>query len=322
MFLLTRRSALASAAVLLASAAHGFPDRPVRIIVPFPPGQAADLFARLLADQLSSMWPHRVVVENRAGGAGAVGLEAGKQAAPDGHTLTMGTSGTLAVNPNVIARLPYDPVADFAPVSNVFIVPLVLVAHPEFPANSVAELVARAKAAPGEINYASAGPGTAQHLAAELFQTRTGIRMTHVPYRGSAPAMTDVIAGVVPVMMDSVTAALGHIRAGRVRPLAVTSATRAPLLPEVPTVAETVAPGYEATGWSGIVAPAATPPALVARISADIQAALAVPATRQRMIEMGGIPAAGPPEAFGAFIRAEIAKWGEVARAANVRLDG
>ena len=322
MFPLTRRAALASAAVVLAPFAHAFPDRPVRIIVPFPPGQAADLFARLLADQLSTMWPHRVVVENRAGGAGAVGLEAGKQAAPDGHTLIMGTSGTLAVNPNVIARLPYDPVADFAPVSNVFIVPLVLVVHPEFPATSAADVVARAKAAPGEINYASAGPGTAQHLAAELFLTRTGIRMTHVPYRGSAPAMTDVIAGVVPVMMDSVTAALGHIRAGRVRPLAVTSATRAPLLPDVPTVAETVAPGYEATGWSGIVVPAATPPALVEKISADIQAALAAPATRQRMIEMGGIPAAGPPEAFGAFIRAEIAKWGEVARAANVRLDG
>jgi tripartite-type tricarboxylate transporter receptor subunit TctC len=319
---LSRRAALASAVLLLAPVAHAYPDRPVRIIVPFPPGQAADLFARLLADRLSAMWPHRVLVENRAGGAGAVGLEAGKQAAPDGHTLIMGTSGTLGINPNVIARLPYDPIADFAPVSNVFLAPLVLVVHPEFPARTVQDLVARAKAEPGALNYASAGPGTAQHLTAELFATRAGIRMTHVPYRGSAPAMTDVIAGVVPIMLDSVAAALGHIRAGRVRPLAVTTATRSPLLADIPTVAETVAPDFDAAGWSGIIAPRATPEAIVTKVSADIQAALAHPETRQRMIDMGGIPAAGPPEAFGAFIRDEIAKWGEVARAANVRLDG
>lgn len=320
--LIARRALLAAAALLVGPAALAFPDRPVRIIVPFPPGQAADLFARLLADRLSAMWPHRVVVENRAGGAGVVGLDAGKNAAPDGHTLIMGTSGTLAINPNVIPNLPYDPIRDFVPVSNVFLAPLVLVVHPEFPARTIEEFVARARAEGGALNYASAGPGTAQHLTAELFATRAGIRMTHIPYRGSAPAMTDVIAGVVPIMLDSVAAALGHIRAGRVRPLAVTTVARSPLLPDVPTLAETVAPGLDAAGWSGILAPKGTPPAIVAKISADIQAALAHPETRQRMIEMGGIPAAGSPEAFGTFLREEIAKWGEVARAANVRLEG
>jgi tripartite-type tricarboxylate transporter receptor subunit TctC len=317
-----RRTLLAvAAAVPVAARAQDFPTRPVRLIVPFPPGQAADLFARIVAEQLSSRWPQRVFVENRAGGAGAVGMEAGARAAPDGYTLTIGTSGTMGINPSVMARLPYDPIADFAPVSNIFLVPLLLVCHPGQAWQTPADLVAAAKAAPGSIAYASAGPGTAQHLTAEMFFTATGISLTHVPYRGSGPAMADLIAGNVPVMMDSLAAALAQVRGGRARALAITSARRSPLLPDVPTLSETVAPGFDAAGWSGVVAPAATPPALVARLSADIQAVLNDPTVRGKIEEQGGVPDPGSPEVFGAFIRAEIAKWKRVAEAANVRLE-
>lgn len=317
-----RRTLLAAAALApMAARAQEFPTKPVRLIVPFPPGQAADLFARIVAEQLSNRWPQRAFVENRAGGAGAVGMEAGARAAPDGYTLTVGTSGTMGINPSVMARLPYDPIADFAPVSNIFRVPLLLVCHPGQPWQTPADLVAAAKAAPGTIPYASAGPGTAQHLTAEMFFTATGIRLTHVPYRGSGPAMADLIAGNVPVMMDSLAAALAQVRGGRARALAITSARRSPLLPEVPTLAETVAPGFDAAGWSGVVAPAATPPALVARLSADIQAVLNDPIVRAKIEEQGGVPDPGSPEVFGAFIKAEIAKWKRVAEAANVRLE-
>jgi tripartite-type tricarboxylate transporter receptor subunit TctC len=307
-------------AAALPARAQAWPEKPVRMIVPFPPGQAADIFARIVADQLSARWPQRVFVENRAGGAGAIGLEAGARAAPDGYTLTIGTSGTLGINPSVVANLPYDPLKDFAPVSNIFQVPLLLVCHPAQPWRTPAELVAAAKATPGAINYGSAGPGIAQHLTAEMFAHATGIRLQHVPYRGSAPAMTDLIAGTIPLMMDSLAAALPHVRDGRARALAITSARRSPLLPDVPTLAETVAPGFEAAGWSGVIAPAATPRPLVERISADIRAVLADPAVRARIEEQGGIPDPGTPEQFGAFIEAEILKWRRVAEAAGVRL--
>lgn len=320
-----RRTLLAAPALLAPSlharAQEAWPSKPVRMIVPFPPGQAADLFARIIAEQLSARWPQRVFVENRAGGAGAIGMEAGARAAPDGYTLTIGTSGTLGINPSVMARLPYDPIADFAPVSNIFLVPLLLVCHPGQNWQTPADVVAAAKANPGGIPYASAGPGTAQHLTAEMFATATGIRLQHVPYRGSGPAMADLLAGNVPLMMDSLAAALGQVKGGRARALAITSAQRSKLLPDVPTVAETVAPGFAAAGWSGVVAPAATPPALVARLSTEIQAVLNDPAVRARIEEQGGIPDPGSPEEYAAFIRAEIAKWKRVADAAGVRLE-
>jgi tripartite-type tricarboxylate transporter receptor subunit TctC len=317
-----RRDLLSAAlcALPLAARAQAWPEKPVRMIVPFPPGQAADIFGRIVAEQLSARWPQRVFVENRAGGAGAIGLEAGARAAPDGYTLTIGTSGTLGINPSVMANLPYDPLKDFAPVSNIFQVPLLLVSHPGQPWRTPADIVAAAKANPGGINYGSAGPGTAQHLTAEMFAHAAGIRLQHVPYRGSAPAMTDLIAGNIPLMMDSLTAALPHVRDNRARALAITSLRRSPLLPEVPTLAETVAPGFDAAGWSGVIAPAATPRPLVERISADIRAVLADPAVRAKIEEQGGIPDPGTPEQFGAFIAAEIAKWKRVAEAAGVRL--
>jgi tripartite-type tricarboxylate transporter receptor subunit TctC len=321
---LSRRGVLAAPLLLPAGAvAQGsWPERPVRIIVPFPPGQAADIVTRLVADQLSARWPQRVVVENRAGGAGAPAVEAVARAAPDGYTLVAATSGTFGVNPSVLPRLPYDAERDFAAISNIAMVPLLLVAHPSFAAKDPASLAALLRARPGDVNIASAGPATSQHMAIELLQLRTGLRFNIVHYRGSGPGITDLIAGNVPVMMDSVASALGHIRAGRAVAIAVTSAARVPQLPDTPTIAATLSPGYEAAGWTGLAAPAGTPPEVVARISTDVRAVLAEPAMIERLHGMATLPDPGTPEAFGAFIRAEIAKWREVARAANVRLEG
>jgi tripartite-type tricarboxylate transporter receptor subunit TctC len=322
----TRRAVLAAAfatpAIRAGWAQGEFPSRPVRVIVPFPPGQAADIFGRLMADELSKRWPQRVVVENRAGGAGAIGMEAVARAVPDGYTLGVGTSGTLGVNPSVMARLPYDAERDFAAVTNIFTLPLVFVAHPSFAAADMAGLVAIARRAPNAVQYASAGPGTAQHMTAEMLAHRLGLVMQHVPYRGSGPAMADLVAGNVKVMVDSLASALPHIAAGRIRAIGITGRGRAPQLPEVPTVAETVSPGFEALGWSGLVAPAGTPEAVIHRINADAVAILRDPAIAGRMVEMGGFPDPGTPEEYGRFISAEIAKWRAVARAANVRLDG
>ena len=321
-----RRTLLGAALALpaLAARAQGsdWPSRPVRMIVPFPPGQAADLFARVMAEELSKRWPQRVVVENRAGGAGAIGMEAVARATPDGYTLGIGTSGTLGVNPSVMARLPYDAEKDFAAITNIFTLPLVFVAHPSFEARDMAGLVAMAKAAPGQVQYASAGPGTAQDMTAEMLAHRLGLRMTHVPYRGSGPAMADLLAGNVKLMVDSLASALPHIQAGRIRAIAVTGRARTPQLADVPTVAETVSPGFEALGWSGIVAPANTPAELIQRINADAVAILRDPAIAARMVQLGGFPDPGTPAEYARFINAEIAKWREVARAANVRLDG
>jgi len=323
----TRRTLLGSAAAALAAprparAQGDYPSRPVRIIVPFPPGQAADIVTRLVADELSKRWPQRVVVENRAGGAGSPALEAGARAAPDGYTLITGTSGTLGINPSVIQRLPYDAEKDFAALSGVAIVPLIVICNPNFPAQTIQALAEQARARPGAIDVASAGPATSQHMATELLQLRTGLRFNIVHYRGSGPAVTDLVAGNVPVMFDSVASALPHIRGGRARALAVTTARRVPQLPDVPTLGETLSQGYEAVGWTGLVAPAATPAEIVRKINADVVAILRDPAMAARMAEMATIPDPTTPEGFATFVRDEIAKWREVARAANVRLDG
>jgi tripartite-type tricarboxylate transporter receptor subunit TctC len=303
------------------AAAQSYPSKPVRVIVPFPPGQAADIFARMVAERLSQKWGQGVAVENRAGGGGIPGIMAGKQSAPDGYTIIVGTSGTLGVNPNIYASIPYDPLKDFAPASNIFIAPLVLVAHPSFAASDVKALVAAAKSKPGSINYASAGPGTAQHMTGELFKYRAGVDLVHVPYKGSGPAMTDLIGGQVPIMFDSLASALPHIQSGRIRILAVTTAQRVPQLPDVPTIAEAGYAGYAAVGWSGFVLPAGTPGAIVEKVSADTQAVLREPEMARRIIDRGGVPDPTTPQQYAEFIRAEIAQWGEVARVAKVRLD-
>ena len=278
-------AALALPALRPAAAQEAWPARPVRLLIPFPPGQATDTIARVLAEALSAKWPQRVVVENRAGGAGVVGTEAGARAAPDGYTLVASTSGTNGINPSVIRNLPYDAERDFNYVTLIFTVPLMIVAHPSFAPNDIAGLIAAAKADPGGVSYGSGGPGTSQHMSAELFCARAGVRLTHVPYRGSGPAMADLLAGNIPMMFDSVASALPHIRGGRIKALGVTSAARAPQLPEVPAIAEAI-PGYEAIGWAGIAVPAGTPEAVVNRVNADVTALLRDPALAARVEEL------------------------------------
>ena len=299
-----------------------WPDKPVRIIVPFPPGQAADILTRLIADELSKRWPQRAFVENRGGGAGVPALDAAARMAPDGYTLVAGTSGTLGVNPSVVPRIPYDAERDFAFISNIAMVPLLIVAHPSFPGRSAADVVALAKAKPGAVNLATAGPATSQHMAAELFAYRTGIQLNMVHYRGSGPGIADLLAGNVTLMMDSVASALPHIKSGSVIPLAVTTPDRTPQLPEVPTIAEAASPGYAAYGWTGLCGPAGMAPEVVRRINADVGAILRDPAIAARFIELGTTANPSTPEAFGDFVRREIALWREVARVANVRLEG
>jgi tripartite-type tricarboxylate transporter receptor subunit TctC len=320
------RRALMGAALVLpalraARAQDSWPTRPVRFLIPFPPGQATDTILRVLADELSGKWPQRVVVENRAGGAGVVGTEAGARSAPDGYTIVASTSGTNGINPSVIPNLPYDAERDFNYITTVFTVPLVIVAHPSFAPKDVPALLAAAKEDPGGINYGSGGPGTSQHMSAELFCSRAGVRLTHVPYRGSGPAMADLIAGNIPMMFDSVASALPHVRSGRIKALGVTSAARASQLPEVPAIAETL-PGYEAIGWGGLCVPTGTPEVIVARINADVTALLRDPAFAARVVQLGGTPAPQTSAEANAFVRSEIAKWREVARNANVRLGG
>ena len=314
---------LAGAAVLAKAslAAETWPSRPVRLLIPFPPGQATDTILRYLADELSKRWPQRMVVENRAGGAGVVGMEAGARATPDGYTLIASTSGTNGINPSVIPNLPYDAVRDFTYVTTVFTIPLLIVAHPSFAPNTVPELLKAAQADPGGVNYGSGGPGTSQHLSAEMFASRGGVKLTHVPYKGSGPAMADLIAGNIPMMFDSVASALPHIQGGRIKAIAVTSAARAPQLPDVPSIAESL-PGYEAIGWGGLCVPAATPRDVVERVNADVTDLLRDPRIAARMLELGGTAAPQTIDAANAFVAAEIQKWGEVARVAGVKLGG
>ena len=312
---------LFAVAMPLAAIAQTYPNKAVRVIVPFPPGQAADIFARIVGERLSQKWGQGVAVENRAGGGGIPGIMAGKQAAPDGYTLLVGTSGTLGVNPNIYSSIPYDAVKDFSPASNIFIVPLVIVAHPGFAPGDVKSLVAAAKLKPGSINFGSAGPGTAQHMTGELFKSTTGVDLVHVPYKGSGPAIADLMGGQIPLMFDSLASAPPHIQSGRIKVLAVTTAERVPQLPAVPTVAEAGYPGFSGVGWSGFLLPAGTPREIVEKVSADTQAVLKEPDTVKRIIERGGVPDPMTPQQFADFIRAEIAKWGEVARTAKVKLD-
>ena len=314
-------AALLGIVFAMSAAAQPYPSKPVRVIVPFPPGQAADIFSRMVAERLSVKWGQGVAVDNRAGGGGIPGMMAGKQAAADGYTLVVGTSGTLGVNPNIYASIPYDPLKDFAPASNIFIAPLVIVAHPSFNPSTVKDLVEAAKQQPARIHFASAGPGTAQHMTGELFKSRAGIDLVHVPYKGSGPGMTDLVGGQVPLMFDSLASALPHIKSGRIKILALTTAQRVPQMPEVPTVAESGYEGFSGVGWSGFVLPAGTPREIVEKVSADTQAVLREPQTIERIVERGGVPDPTTPQQYAAFIRAEVAKWAEVARIAKVKLD-
>lgn len=297
-----------------------YPSRPVRIVVPFPPGQASDIFARVLAEGFSSRWAHPVVVENRPGGGGALAVEAVTRSAADGYTLLWGGTG-ITVLPAVQARLPYDVARDLSAIVRAADIPMMIVASNSGGIRNLGDLLERARARPGELVYGSGGPASLQHLTGELLSMRAGIRMSHVPYRGSAPAMADLLSGTIPLMVDSSASALPQIRAGRITAIAVASEARSPLMPEVPTVAEGGVSGVVAMGWNGLYAPAGTPPALIDRINAEANRILTDPAVVARLGELGAEPTPGSPKSFQDFTLAELAKWREVARAAELKLE-
>jgi tripartite-type tricarboxylate transporter receptor subunit TctC len=320
----TRRRALALglAAPLIATRAQAqapWPTRTVRIIVPFPPGQAADIFARLMAERLTDVWKQQVLVDNKGGGGGIPGVEAGKAAAPDGYTLLVATSGTFGVNPSLYPDLPYRPLVDFKPITNMIRGPLIIVAHPSFPANTVAELIELARKDPGKISYGSAGPGTAQHLSMELFKLMAKVDIEHIPYKGSGPAMADLLGGHIKLMMDSTSSSLSGIRDGRIKALGVTTARRVPPpLDKVPSIGETV-PGYDSAGWSGIVAPAKTPDEIVNKVNADMVALMRDPAVVRQFEERATLPDPLTPAQFAAFMAKDIATWAEVVKATGTK---
>jgi tripartite-type tricarboxylate transporter receptor subunit TctC len=298
--------------------AQDYPTRPVTVIVAQPPGGGTDIIARIIAQQLSIQLGQPFVVENRAGAGTVVGTAAAANATPDGYTLLTGLSANMAVNPSLFAHLAYDPVRDFTPVGMLAEFPFVVVVSNNFPAHSIKELVAMAKAKPGDINFASGGNGTGQHLSTELFELLAGIKMTHVPYRGAAPAYTDVMSRQTPVFFDNLASALGQIKGGSVRALAVTGKERSPLLPDVPTVAESGVPDYVYDVWFGLWAPKNTPKPIVEKLYAQIQKALADPAVKERIAADAGVPMNMPLADIEPFVKAEIAKWADVVKRAGV----
>lgn len=298
-----------------------FPDKPIRLVVPFPAGGAADAMARSMAIRMGSELGQQIVIENRGGAGGTTAAEAAARSAPDGYTLFFGTMGTQAINPALHQRLRYDPVKDFAPVSLTHTTPRVLVVHTSVPANSIRELVALAKGKPGELSYGSAGNGSSSHMSGALFESQAGVRLLHVPYKGSAPLMTDVLAGRVNMTFDSYAVYEEHIKAGKVRALGVTSKARMASLPNVPTIAESGLAGYEVANWLGVLAPAGTPREVVDKLNGAIVRAMATPALRQQMIGLGIEPTSGTPEEFAALIRSEIPKWAEIVKKAGATAD-
>jgi tripartite-type tricarboxylate transporter receptor subunit TctC len=298
-----------------------YPTKPIRLVVPFPPGGATDIIARAVAQKLSETWGQSIVVDNRPGAGGNIGTELVAKAAPDGYTLEMGTVGTHAINASLYAKIPFDNVKDFAPIILVAGVPNVLEVNPSLPINSVQELIAYAKANPGKLNFASSGNGTSIHLSGELFKVMTGVQMTHVPYKGSAPALQDLVAGQVQLMFDNLPPSLPQIKSGKLRALAVTSATRAPALPDVPTVAESGLPGFEASSWFGLLAPAGTPPTIIAKINAEVAAWLASPEGKEKLASIGANAAGGSSEDFARHIQAETAKWAKVVKESGAKVD-
>jgi len=327
----TRRFALgsiASAVVLGAgllggtsALAQAYPTKPVTIIVPFAAGGTTDILARIIGQALTAELGQSVVVDNRAGAGGNIGGQAAAKAAPDGHTLFMGTVGTHAINASLYKKMPFDPVKDFAPLTRVANVPNLLVANPAQPYKSVKDLIAYAKANPGKVNFGSSGNGSSIHLSGELFKSLAKVDMVHVPYKGSAPAVTDLMGNQIGIMFDNMPSAIQHVRSGSLVPLAVTTAKRSPELPNVPAIAEAGVPGYEATSWFGMFAPAGTPAPVLAKLNAAIVKVLAQPDVKKKINEQGAEVYSETPEQFAAFIQAESVKWGKVVKESGASLD-
>ena len=309
------------AALAISAAAHAqvYPAKPLRMIVAYPPGGGTDIVGRMLAQKLGESLGQSVVVENRGGASGNIGTELAARAAPDGYTILMGNVAPNAINVSLFKELPFDPVADFAPVSLVASTPNILVVHPSTRARTVKEVIALAKAKPGAFNFASAGVGSSSHLAGELFRILASADIVHVPYKGAGPAMVDVLSGQVQLYFATMPAAMPHVKTGKLAPVAVTSARRSQALPDLPTIAESGVPAYEASTWYGVLAPAHTPSAVVARLHGDIAKILADAALHARLADQGFDPVGNSPEEFGAYIKSEILKWGKVIRDAGIR---
>ncbi|MEP7207867.1 MAG: tripartite tricarboxylate transporter substrate binding protein [Casimicrobiaceae bacterium] len=304
-----------------AAATDPYPSRPIRIIVPFPPGGPADVLARVVGERLGASLAKPVVVENRAGAGGNIGMELGAKAAPDGYTLVLAPAGNLTVNPNLYRSVPYDVGRDFAPVTVLAAVPNILVVNPSLGVKSVADLVRYAKAHPGALNFSSPGPGSGAHLAGELFKSMAGVDMVHVPFNGIAPAVTAVLGGQVQVMFAGAPSVLQHIKAGKLEGLAVASAKRIASAPEMPTVAESGLPGFEVVSWYGIVAPATTPTEIVAKLQVEIDKALREPEVKDKLAGLGAEPIGNTPQAFGKMIQSETAKWSRIVKDAKITVE-
>jgi tripartite-type tricarboxylate transporter receptor subunit TctC len=309
-------------AACCAHAADVYPNKPIRIIITVAPGGGADITARAVGQKLSEAWGQQVVVDNRPGGNGIVGMDIAAHANPDGYTIVEGTIGPVAVNPSLYSKLPYDPVNDFSPIARAVSALNMLVVHPSLPVHSVKELIAYGRANPGKLNYGSSGVGFADHLAGALFETLAGVKMQHVPYKGGAPAMVDLLGGNIQLIFATVSTSLTYVKAGRIRALAVTSAKRVEQFSDVPTVAEAGVPGFAVDNWYGFMAPRGTPKAIVLKLHAEMNRILALADVKERLAILGIFPFLAPsPEAYGDYIKAEIKKYGKVVQDSGVRLD-
>lgn len=301
--------------------AQSYPSKPIRFIVPFPPGGTTDILARMVAQKLSGTLGQQVVVDNRGGAGGIIGTELAARAAADGYTIAIGHVGTLAINPTLHSKLPYDPVKDFVPISLLAMMPNALVVPVSFPAKSVKDLIAMARAKPNDVLYGSGGSGSSNHLGIVYLELLASIKLRHVPYKGAAPAIADLIAGNISVMIPGVLPVMPHIKSGRLRLLAVSTRTRLPIFPDAPTIAEAGVPGYEFTNWIGVLGPAAMPREIVSRLNAQIANALSQRDLKERLAAEGGEPSSSAPAEFGAHIKAEIARWAPVIKASRARID-
>ena len=301
--------------------AQQYPTRPVRFVVPFPPGGSVDTLARTMSPRLAEALGQQIVVDNRPGGNGNIGMEIVAQSRPDGHTILVGYIANLAIFPSLSAKLPFDPVKDYAPVTQIASSPNVLTAHPSVQAKNLKELIALAKAKPGQISFASTGVASVGHLTGELLNSLAGVKMTHVPYKGGGQAIIDLVGGHVQVMFSGFSAAMPHIKSAKVRALAVTGAKRSPALPEVPTIAEQGFPGVEATAWYGVLAPAGTPRPIVARLHDEVVKILKLPDVVQKLDGLGFEIVGSTPEAFGGYIKSEIKKWEKVVKASGAKAE-
>ena len=308
-------------AVSQAQSETGYPSKPIRMIVPSAPGSGPDIMARAIGQKLTEALGQAIVIDDKPGAGGIIGSEAAAKAPPDGYTLIMSNAGAHTVNPSLYAKLPYDPIKDFAPVTLVALAPNILIVHPTLPVRNVKELIALAKAKPGELTFGSGGNGSTAHLSGEMFKTMAGINIVHIPFKGSPAAVIGVIAGQIALAIPNIPPALPHVRSGKLKALAVTTAKRAAGVPELPTVAESGLPGYEATAWFGVLAPAATPPQIIARLNAAIVKIAHAREMQDRLMAEGADAVGNTPEQFAQIIRNDIAKWAKVVKASGARAD-